>query len=176
MEISESLLIVVAIIVFFIARMTWRTIKGSKYSVRSIFIRPVIYIVLSAFLVLGLFLWQDALVIIVAVLGVLLGLVLGKRANIFEKNGQVMYKRSNEVTILWLVAFVIRITIDFLFNPALSSAASNESLSTILTAMTTYESTPLAFGADLLLAFSAGLLLGEAFVLYRNHKAKYSKA
>ncbi len=175
MAISEELIIVIAIMIFFIGRMTWRTMKGTKYSVRSIFTRPVIYIILSAFLVLGLLLWQDALVVVVAAAGLLIGLVLGKRSNLFEKNGQVMYKRSNEVMILWLVAFVIRISIDLLYDPALSSITSNESLSSILAAATAYESTPLAFGADLLLAFSAGLLLGEAFVLYRNHKAKYPK-
>ena len=178
MAISESILIVIAIIVFFIARMAWRGIKGTRYSVTSLFMRPIIYLVLTAFLIIGLLIWQDALLAVVAAAGVLIGLELGKRANIFEKDGKVLYKRSNEVTILWLVAFVIRISIDFFLNPALNSppafnSTANFSITSILVASSAFESSPWVFGADLLLAFSAGLLLGEAIVLYRGFNKKY---
>ncbi len=171
MPVSEDF-IVVAIILFFIARMAWRGMKGTKYSVTSLFMRPVIYMILTVFLVLGLMPWQDAVLAAVALAGIALGLLFGKKANLFEKAGKVMYKRSNEVTILWLVAFVIRISIDFLLNPAYSEATS---ISSILAAASAFESAPIVYGADLLLAFTAGLLLGEAFVLYRNYNSTYRK-
>lgn len=172
MPLSEDI-IVMAIVVFFIARMAWRGIKGTRYSATSLFLRPILYMALSAFLILGLILWQDAVLALAAAAGVLLGLAFGKRANLFEKDGSIMYKRSNEVTILWMVAFAIRISIDFLFDPAING--SSTSITSIFAATSAFESSLPVYGADLLLAFSAGLLFGEALVLYRSYKSRYQK-
>ena len=95
-----------------------------------------------------------------------MGAILGRRSELFEKDGKVLYKRSVEVMAIWLVGFVIRIGADFLFNPILRLGSAS-------VAVSAYQSSPILFGADLLLAFSAGLLLGEALVLYMNHRAKY---
>ena len=174
MAFSIEAVVVIAVILFVIVRRTFTGMKGSSYSVRSLFMRPVIYLVLTAFLVIGLLLWQDLAIVIAVIAGALLGLLLGKKSNIFEKDGKIMYKRSNEVTALWIIGFVIRIGIDFVFNPVFSSSSS-VSLSSIISAGSAFESSPILLGADLLLAFSAGLLVGEAFVIYNNYNRKYKK-
>ena len=173
MAFSYGIVVIIAIFLFFIARMALRTIRGSRYSVRGLFMRPVIYLVLTAFLVFGLALWQDLLLLVAAIIGAFIGLELGKKSNIFEHEGKIMYKRSSEVTILWIVGFVIRIGIDFVFNPAFNGSTP-QTLSSIF-ALSSFESSPIVFGADLLLALSAGLLVGEAFVIYKNYNLKYRK-
>jgi membrane protein CcdC involved in cytochrome C biogenesis len=165
-----DLLIVPLLVVFLIARLFLRGRNGTNFSLTSIFIRPVIYTLITLAFLLILGLEQDAMLIGAIVIGLLLGLVLGRKSDIFEKDGKVMYKRSNEVTILWLIGFVIRILIDFFYNPALTAPSLN------ITQILLYEKTiPILFIADILLAFTAGLLLGEAIVLYQSHKKKYPK-
>lgn len=153
-----------------------RNKNGVKYSVRSIFITPVIYLVLSAYFLIGLQPYQDAIVICVIVVGILVGMLLGKRSELFEKDGKVLYKRSVEVMAIWIVGFVLRIVADFFFNPALTSYFSPNSLSgaSASAAAVAYQSSLILLGVDLLLAFSAGLLLGEALILYMNHRKRYS--
>ena len=83
--------------------------------------------------------------IVAILLGTLIGIILGKRSDIFEKNGKIMYKRSDEITILWLAGFVVRILIDLYYNPALTSPTI--SISKILI----YEQTvPILFISDIL--------------------------
>lgn len=169
-SLNYDFLIIPLIIIFFIARVFLRKRKGSVYSVRGIFLRPILYILISIAFLFILSLEQDLLLIVAILLGTLIGLILGKRSDMFEKNGKIMYKRSNEITILWLVGFVVRILIDLYYNPALSSSTIN--LSKILI----YEQTiPILFISDILLALTAGLLLGEAIILYKNHAKMYSK-
>ena len=171
------IIVIAALVVFVVGRRFIGSRKGTKYSVQSIFLRPVIYIVLSAILILGLELWQVGILAVGVVLGILLGMQLGKRSDIFEKEGKILYKRSNEVLAIWIIAFVIRITIDFYTNSYLLGAITNSSstnpISIIDVAMTSGQSNPVVFIADMLLAFSAGLLFGEAFVLYQNFNMRY---
>ena len=165
-----GLLIVPLIVVFFIARLFLRGRKGAKFSLTGIFIRPVIYTIITLAFLFILSPEQDAMLIAAIAIGLLLGLLLGRRSDIFEKDGKVMYRRSNWVTILWLIGFAIRILIDFLYNPALTAPTLN------IAQVLFYEKTTyILFIADILLAFTAGLLLGEAIVLYQSHKKKYSK-
>lgn len=165
---------VIVVILLLIVMRALRGIKGTKYSARSLFIRPAIYIVLTVVLVFALALWQDVFLLLSIVTGVLLGLFLGKRANIFEKEGQIMFKRSMEVTVLWLVAYVIRIGIDFLFDPAFQQLLNGTgSITSFITSASAFESSPIVFVADLLLAVTAGLLLGEALQLLKAYNAKY---
>lgn len=162
-----TVLIVAALIAIVLFRRILRNKRGTKYSVRSIFITPIIYVALTLFFLLGLPVLWDAIVLAMIVVGVGAGLVLGKRSELFEKDGHVLYKRSMEVMIIWVIGFIVRIGVDFFYNPAF---AGNFSLS----ALAAYSTNPIVLGADIILAFSAGLLLGEAIVLYRNYNAKYS--
>ena len=171
-------LALIIIIVFLVVRRTWQGISGSEYSVKNLFMRPVIYIVLTILLVFGLAVWQDALLVVMVVAGALLGLILGKKTNISERNGKVWFRRSTEVTMLWLVAYMIRIGIDFAFNPAFSAGvggSSEGSISSIFLVASSFEANPIIFGADILLAFTAGLLIGEALVLYQGCNLEYKK-
>jgi hypothetical protein len=175
-----AIIVIAALVVFILGRRLIGSRKGTSYSVRSIFLRPIIYLVLSVILVLGLQLWQTAVLIVAIVLGGFAGLELGKRSDIFEKDGKILYRRSNEVLAIWIIAFVIRIAIDFITDPALfealTSTNSSISISAIDVATAASQSNPLIFVADILLAFSAGLLFGEALVLYRNFNSKYKNA
>jgi membrane protein CcdC involved in cytochrome C biogenesis len=169
---NSSYLVVPLIITFITIRRYRRSSKGSAFSVTSIFLRPAIYslITIGFLFIVGL---ENAIMLIAAMLiGLLIGLILGKKSDIFEKDGKVMYKRSNEITIMWMIGFIVRLTLDYFFNPALT--APNFSINSFLF----YERTvPLLFVADLLLAFTAGLLLGEAWILYNNHnKRQHPKA
>jgi hypothetical protein len=72
------------------------------------------------------------------------------------------------------VGFTIRIAVNFLFNPEITSAFGSGAILSP-SQLATYQIGPILLGADILLAFSAGLLLGEAIVLYTNHRVKYAK-
>ncbi len=149
---SSGALIVLLFIIFVLARRIVRQRKGTKYTLRSILITPIIYLLLTVFLMVGVSAAQAAEILVLMLLGLVAGFFLGKRSDIFEKEGKVMYKRSTEVTMLWIIGYVARISIEFLSaNPTI------------------------IFYADILLAASAGLLLGETIVLYKNYNNKYKK-
>ncbi len=118
------------------------------------------------------------MIVAAVVLGVFAGMELGKRSDIFEKDGKILYRRSNEVLAIWIIAFVIRILIDFVANPSILAAITNSSgsIGAIDFATAASQSNPFVFVADILLAFSAGLLFGEALILYRNFNFTYKKA
>ncbi|MDE1824906.1 MAG: DUF1453 family protein [Candidatus Micrarchaeota archaeon] len=171
---------IVALLVLVLGRRIVAGRKGIRYSRRSIFFRPVLYLALTAALVIiGLSLWELAAITTSVVVGILLGLKLGKRSNIFEKDGNVMYKRSNEILTIWIISFLIRVGIDFYSNPSLEGMLSgplpkSESIASALAPAAAFSL--ILFCADLLLGFSAGLLFGEAVVLYRNYILKYGGA
>jgi hypothetical protein len=176
MEDYLTIIIIAAIIIFVVGRRLIGSTKGTKYSTQSIFLRPVIYIVLSAVLAIGLELWQAGVLAIAIVLGVFIGMKLGARSDIFEKDGKILYKRSNEVMIIWIIAFVVRIALNFVANPALVTIITNSSslnATTLNTEIAASQGNPIIFFADILLAVSAGLLFGEALILYRNFNSKY---
>lgn len=171
---NYSLVLILVIVVLLVGRRIMRGTRGANYSVQSIFLRPIIYLVLSLVLVLGLELWQIGVVAAAVIIGVLLGRLFGRQSNIFEKNGRVMYTRSNVVLGIWIVAFVIRIAIDFFADPALMASINGSSSGTSISAiLAAGQTNPILFFADILLALSAGLLLGEALVLYETFNAKF---
>jgi hypothetical protein len=149
---SSEALIVLLFIIFILARRIMRQRNGTRYSIRSILTTPIIYLILTALLMVGESANRIAVIVTLMLLGLAAGLILGKRSDIFEKEGKVMYRRSTEVTFLWVIGYVIRVGIEFL------SASPT-----------------IIFYADILLAVSAGLLLGETVVLYRNYNNKYKK-
>ncbi len=174
-----ELLIPVIIVLFIVFRLfmrVWNNSKGVKYSIRSLFMLPVIYLILSAYFILGLGLIQSILVVAAILVGIFVGIKLGEKSEIFEKDGKILYKRSTEVLAIWMVGFVVRIGAEFLTNPLFTGSAGNYTNSSALLsspAYKAYENGPVILGADILLAFSAGLLLGEAFVLYQNHTKNF---
>ncbi len=173
-----TIIIIFALLIYVIGRRIVRGTNGVQYSVRSIFLTPLIYLILSAILVVGLSAWQIGVLVVFVAAGMLLGKELGKRSDIFEKDGKILYKRSKEVLAIWIIAFVIRIAINFT-NPSFLGLITNSSSSppsSIDFAMASGQATAPVFVADLLLACSAGLLFGEALVLYENFNTRYKKA
>ncbi|MDE1865164.1 MAG: DUF1453 family protein [Candidatus Micrarchaeota archaeon] len=168
-EAAAVLLVIVVFIVFRMSLRVMRNRRGAKYSLRSILLMPVVYMVLTALLLVGLApLWMG-IVGVAIVLGILAGLQLGRSSELFEKDGKVLYRRSTAVMAIWIVGFVARIVIEFAL-PLLNGSAP----STIFSfAASSYQQNPILLAADMILGFSAGLLMGETIVLYNNHKASY---
>jgi hypothetical protein len=147
--------------------------KGYKASAMRIFRYPAVYIVLSLLLVLYtpsvmLFL----LTAISIILGYAIGITFGSKSSVFSSQGKMMYKRSKEIFTIWMAAFVIRVLIEFLFPINTPSAIGTQSL---------YLTYAIPSGvyfwymvADMLLAFSAGMLLGEALHIYKKYKSAVS--
>lgn len=173
MAFDTEILIVIALMVFVVGRRLIRQNRGMKYSIASIFMIPVIYIALTLYFIIGLPLLDDAAIALAIIVGIVAGRILGKRSELFEKDGKILYRRSREVMAIWIVGFLIRIVVDFFYDPYLTGIFNGTSPTVSLAQVLAYESSPIVFGADILLAFSAGLLLGEALVLYMNHLSRY---
>jgi hypothetical protein len=159
------LIFIILLFVFLRAR---KQIRGRKANIRSIFTRPLLYIVLTL-LLLAATPNADVLVsaLLFSVLGYLLGTKLGVRSKVFEKDGIILSKGSNEVFFIWTGAFILRLIIEIAFP--LSTVQMSASLlynhANLGTAYLLY------LVVDSLLAFSAGILLGEARHIYRMYKS-----
>lgn len=142
--------------------------SGSKASTARIFRYPAIYILLS--LVLVAYTPSVLLLVLVAlfiVIGYAVGSVFGAKSSVFtSSDGKIMYKRSTEIFVIWIVAFLARIAIEFAFP-------INYTLGTASKAIGIFSGVYLWYSIiDILLAFSAGMLLGEALHLYGKYKAE----
>ncbi len=165
---TYTVLILVALLAIIAVRLFVRLRKnasGARYSLRSILLLPVLYSAITFFLMIGMQFRGDAILIASLIIGIAAGLLFGRRSEIFERDGKVMYRRSAFVMAIWLIGFLIRIGLEFVsgsfdFGSSTPSFAAGGAV---------------IFGADVLLAFSAGLLLGEAIMLYRSHSMRYRK-
>ena len=84
-------------------------LHGEKFSETRIFLMPAIY---SLFLVITYYttsLFQIYFSLALAIIGILLGVLLSKKAKVFEKKGRTYYKRSLSVSTLWTVIFGINL-------------------------------------------------------------------
>lgn len=135
---SELLIILVLIALFSF----YRSFYGRKYRPSRVFLRPALYLLFALFLIsisFSLLLLTASLLLVV--LGAVTGLVLGGSVTFFRKNNLLYYRRSRFVYAIWLVLFILRVAVEI------------EGL-TDFTAIAV---------VDGLLAFSSGLLLGEAY-------------
>ncbi len=168
----EYIYLIVFIVLIMLLRLR-RQKKGYKASVVRIFRYPAIYIVLSLLLVAST---PNLALIAIAFLAILLGYVLGSvfgiKSSIFYSNGKIMYRRSTEIFVIWLVAFVARIAIEFMLPNDLAGSVLANSASNAFSGIGFWYSL-----VDILLAFSAGMLLGESIHLYRKYRnAKLSSS
>ncbi len=158
----DSAIVFSFVIVFVLARRVISQRKGANFSVRSIFFTPIIYIILSAYFLIGLSALDVGIVAVAIIAGIAAGLWFGERgAEIFEKDGKIMYKRSFEVMAVWIVGYIIRLAADFFAGGLTSAPFASPAVAT-----------PIILGADIILAFSAGLLLGEAAALLTKHRRR----
>jgi|GEM_PF-3826361 len=162
LEYAYLIIFIAAILIIRVRRQN----KGSKASTARIFRYPAVYMVLSLLL---LAYTPSILLLLLTVIAIIIGYVIGNamgsKSNVFSSGEKILYKRSNEIFAIWITAFVIRIILEFIV-PTTSSGLPTASTSSIFSGSYIWYSL-----VDLLLAFSAGLLLGEALHLYKKYKS-----
>ncbi|EFD93040.1 MAG: conserved hypothetical membrane protein [Candidatus Parvarchaeum acidophilus ARMAN-5] len=136
------------ILVIFIVIMYRRAniiMKGRKLSNKSLIRLPLIYTVLTAFFLYDVGILFIVLSIVLYLTAIIPGYLLAKETKIFKKEKEQYYKSSIIITVIWVALFIVRIGIEF-FSP---------------------ENLLLEGVTAVLLAFSAGLFVGEG-LLIRN--------
>jgi hypothetical protein len=149
---EQGILVFLVVIALIVARRIYRGLYGGKYRRWRTFFLPALYLVLTLLLALvnpSVFPhYVDALLFLLIVLGVLSGLRFGENVKFYMNNGVLYYKRSPYVLMFWAALYILRLSIEFLLPTTIVYSA-------IL---------------DAALAFSAGLLLGEAFHIVNEKK------
>jgi hypothetical protein len=157
---SMNLLIYVVVIALFV----WRMSRPQRTTVAGLWVRPIILVLLTAFVVWSAGFaavalgqtpppaWEVAVVLAVgAVLGIPLGLLRGKHSEVkpTERPG-VMYVHSSPlIAIIWIVAFVARAAIRYLVPGAQSGAG---------------------VWGDGLLAFAVAAIIASSFAIYSKYR------
>ncbi len=146
-----DLAIFLAIIALIVVRRIIRGIYGRRYSTGRVLFLPVFYIVLTLAFVLFLDSGNQYFYYILLLIpaGLVAGLRVGGGASFFLKNGEVYYKRSPYIMVFWLVSYIARLILLFLYPTNLE----------------------IAFAVDAVLAITAGLIVGEAIHLIEGRKA-----
>lgn len=146
----ETLVIFLAIIAIIVARRIVRGVYGRRYSTGRVLFLPVFYVLLTLAFVIFLNIGDTEIyyTLLLIPAGALLGLRIGGGISFFTKNGEVYYKRSPIILVIWLVSYVSRIILEFLYP-------TNR---TIILAV------------DIVLALTAGLIIGEAVHLIQGRR------
>ena len=163
---------VIIIILLFVVLRTRSQIHGRKADTRRIFTRPVLYAALTLLL---LAITPNAYVLLIALLfgiiGYFVGTFFGSKSKVFEKDGIIRSKGSNEVFFIWIGAFILRLLIEIAFPLPAANAVVGFSI---------YANPNGAYFwymiVDFLLAFSTGMLLGEARHIYKMYRSLQAKA
>jgi uncharacterized integral membrane protein len=159
---------VIIIVLLFVMLRTRSQMRGRRANTRRIFMRPVLYGFLTL-LILAITPNFEVLIfaLLFGIIGHIIGTKLGVKSKVFEKDGIIRSKGSNEVFFIWIGAFILRLLIEIALPlPAISSQFA-------LFSNYVNPSGPYFWYLviDLLLAFSAGMLLGEARHIYRMYKS-----
>lgn len=153
-----SLYLILIIFAVIVTIRLYRGLKGTKFSTFTLFRLPAIYTILTIFSLAAYYGKADLYEIIVAalavfIIGVFAGLRYGSGVEFFEKEGNTHYKRAPYILIIWLVAFIARFVLEFAF-PTLFYVS---------------------LVVNILLAFSTGLIAGEALHIHEKYKAHKKK-
>ncbi|MEM0141610.1 MAG: hypothetical protein QXN66_06225 [Thermoplasmatales archaeon] len=138
------------LIAIFVTYRITRSLKGRQLNSRRIFLAPVIYTLLA----LGTVLLSayssliSRLPILFIPIAIPFGLRFAGGVKLFEKNGMIYYRRSPVILIIWLVSFILRITIEAEFATTLTVVVLVNSL----------------------LCFTTGIIIGEAAVLFKKNR------
>lgn len=142
--------VIVLIVLLFLYRLI-RSKLGAKYSDTKVFLSPTIY----SLLVLVTFIYQPEFIIflsfIIALLGIVLGIALSGKVEIFQKNNKMYYKRSAVVAFFFTLFFTLKI-LALLYYPALDIVSI----------------------FSLFLTVTTGMIIGEAIVIYHRHSKFYN--
>jgi hypothetical protein len=147
----ETLVIFLAIIAIIVARRIARGIYGRRYSTGRVLFLPVFYVLLTLVFVIFLNLGDTDIyyTLLLIPAGAVMGLRIGGGISFFMKNGEVYYRRSPVILIIWLASYVSRILLEVLYP-------TNRTI---------------AFAVDVVLALTAGLIIGEAVHLIQGRRS-----
>lgn len=130
----------------------FRGLGGRRYSAARVIRTPAIYIVITVFAIFFSTLsntYAQAMILLLPV-GIPLGFRFGRDVKFFQKNGVLYYRRSPIILLIWAVALIARVSLEF------------SSLKSLIIAI---------FAINALLSLITGVLLGEAIHILRTHKA-----
>ncbi len=144
------LVFILVILGFIVYRRINTLHRGRKLSRRSLVRLPVIYTFLTLLFLYGLNILFIIIAVIVYAIGIPSGYLLAGDTKIFKREEIRYYKSSIAITLIWMVLFAARVVIE-IFAP---------------------QNVLLAGITGVLLAFSAGLFIGEALLVSRQLKIK----
>src|SRR5271169_6919555 len=82
----------------------------------SIYLRPIIYIILTIYFALSLQIFEMVVVLFAFILGRLVGGKLNSNMIIKKRSGKMQYNRHPIIFGVWIVAIVVRIFVDFFYH------------------------------------------------------------
>lgn len=144
------------IIVLIVTRRAGNAPTTRKFSLRQIFLRPVVYVAIASVASIGLPTYEMASIILLALAGAYAAISLSIGIEISYIGGKLHYKRSRSIVIFWGIAIVLRYLLA-VYLPMYAIAL---------------------ISTNLLLGATTGLLVGEAikiYILYKKLKAKDTK-
>ncbi len=152
----DSFAIILIIIAIYLTLRMYKNFKGTKFKKSKVYRLPIIYLLLTF---ISLFILNPSIVEIIAVLvfiiiGYFIGFWLSNLGlKFFEKNGEIHYRRAPFILLLWLISYILRFSIEFLYP------------SNVLFGLVT----------EMLLAVTSGMVLGEAIHIIKSHKQYKNK-
>lgn len=148
--------IFILVIVLILSARVYRGRNGTKFSMYRVIGMPILYLLLTVGTVFysNMTYAEYTIAAVAFVIGTLLGTMLGKETRFFDKDERLYYKRSTVVISVWLVSYVFRDILPILFTGI-----------------------PLVIiAANIALALTTGMLIGESVHIYREYKRQEEKA
>lgn len=138
------------IIAIFLIMRTYRGISGRRFNTSRVYRTPIIYGILLVFFVVYLEYSNPLffLTLLFVPVGFLIGLRFDIRPKFFYNNQQLYYKRNPLVLIIWLISYLSRLALEFLYP---SNIYANITV-------------------DSLLALTTGIIISEAITLLKTYK------
>ncbi len=154
-DITETLLFAL-ILIWIVSRRLYKGMKGTVYSTSRVVRLPVIYAVLTALFSATLPLTDILFVLLAGALGITVGLSFGDTSTFYKQTDQIHYRRSPAIMVIWLIAFIARVFIDFYYGFGFySTGTASFSIAVLL--------------VDILLGGTTGLIGGEAIHTIRRY-------
>lgn len=154
---SQDFGVVLIALALYLTLRLYRNMKGTKYSAARVYLAPMIYLVLVIVSIVEL--PPSYIGIAVVAVAIVIGYAIGRRlaggAKFFEKNGTTYYKRSPTIMVIWLVSFIIRFSVEYVVLP---------------------DAALIAIAVEVLLAFTTGMIIGEAHHINKAYAAYSGKA
>ena len=147
---SGGILYFLVFIAIIVTLRLYKGVYGRRYSNARVLRLPVIYTILALISVLILGFIDNVLLLTLAFipLGFIVAYRFGSNVNFFTRNGEVYYRRSPVIMIIWLVSFLTRYILEILYGNNLQ----------------------IIMLVDAILSLTTGLIIGEAFHILSRRK------